>query len=109
MRRSCRTIRLTPVGLARAHGLTGTGCTCTGSGAEEAAGADHVVGQRMPEPDRPGLLEAAHEEAQQAAVAALGVGAFGGGGAFLVDRLRRLTAHAPTPGGHAGPVPVPRQ
>ena len=57
------------------------------SGCEEAAGADHVVRQRMPEPDRLGLLEAAHEEAQQATVAALRIRAFGGGGALLVDRL----------------------
>src|SRR5215211_48934 len=60
------------------------------SGGEEAAGADHVVRQRVPEPDRLGLLEAADEEAQQATVAALGIGAFGGGGALLVDRLGAL-------------------
>ena len=54
-----------------------------------------------------GLLEAAHEEAQQAAVAALGVDAFGGGGALLVDRLGRLAAHALAPGRHTGSVAVP--
>src|SRR5215212_1730791 len=71
------------------------------SGGEKTAGADHVVRQRMPEPDRLGLLEATHEEAQQAAVAALGVGALGRGGALLVDRLGRLAAHAPAPSGNA--------
>src|SRR5919107_2952712 len=77
------------------------------SGGEEAAGAGHVVRQRVPEPDRLGLLEAADEEAQQAAVAALGVDAFGGGGALLVDRLGRLAAHAPAPGRHTGAVALP--
>src|SRR5919112_1200955 len=77
------------------------------SGGEEAAGADHVVRQRVPEPDRPCLLDAADEEALQATVAALGVGAFGGGGALPVDRLGRLAAHAPAPGRHTGSIAVP--
>ena len=79
------------------------------SGGEKAAGADHVVRQRMPEPDRLGLLKAADEEAQQATVAALGVGALGGGGAPLVDRLGRLAAHAPAPSGNARPVTLQRR
>src|SRR5215213_7104474 len=79
------------------------------SGGKEAAGAHHAVRDRMPEPDRPGRLEATHEEAQQAAVAALGVGAFGGGGALLVDRLGRLAAHPLAPGRHTGSVAVSRR
>src|SRR5919112_4185192 len=92
---------------AKPSGPGGLSVAGARSGGEEAAGADHVVRQRVPEPDRLGLLEAADEEAQQATVAALGVDAFGGGGALPVDRLGRLAAHALAPSRHAGAAALP--
>ena len=50
------------------------------SAGRQAPQAGHVVGEREPQQDRLDLGGAAHQQADQAAIAGLRVGAFGGGG-----------------------------
>src|SRR4051794_1464524 len=75
-----------------------------GSGLDQPPGADHVVGQRVPQGDGLDLLEAAHQELRQSAIARLRVGAFRGRRALLVDVLGLVTAHALAPRGDTGLV-----
>ena len=64
----------------------------------ESPDAGHVVGEGEPEGNGFGLDRAADGELAEAAVARLGVGAFGGGCPLLVDGAGRVGAHARAPG-----------
>jgi hypothetical protein len=50
----------------------------SGSGGRQAPEAGHVVGEGVPEEHGPDLLDAAYQQAEEAAVAGLGVDEFGG-------------------------------
>ena len=76
----------------------------SGSGGRQAPEAGHVVGKGVPEEHGPDLLDAAHQQADEAAVAGLGVDEFRGRGTLLVDRLGVIAAHAAAPLGDGGRV-----
>ena len=76
----------------------------SGSGGRQAPEACHVVGEGVPEDDGLDLFDAAHQQAEQAAVAGLGVDELRGRGALLVDRLGVVAAHAAAPLGDGGRV-----
>ena len=69
------------------------------SGRQQAPGADHVVRECVPQDDGADLVEAAHDELPQPAIACLGIGTFRSRRALPVDRLGRLAAHAFAPPG----------
>jgi hypothetical protein len=51
---------------------SGPGRCAGGSGGKQPPAAGHVVGERVPQGDRLGLVDAAHQEAGEATVAGLG-------------------------------------
>src|ERR1700738_2244154 len=68
-----------------------------GSSGLERPDPGHVLGERVPEGDGLDLAGAADEQSDEAAIAELGVAAFGSGRAQLIDLLGLLGAHASAP------------